>query len=94
MELVPLICDGCGAADDHPKLHYGADTYHHDCIPYRVLQDLTTVGTFVDGRYVETPGVAMSEEAAETVARLVDIVDVCKGGLKGDDLRAYITGEA
>ena len=32
-------CDNCGQTDDHPKLHYGAETYHHDCIPARVLDD-------------------------------------------------------
>jgi len=83
-------CDGCGQVDAHPRVHYGAETYHHDCIPHRVLVDLTTVGTFVNGQYVETPDVPMSEEAAATVARLVEIVDACKGGLKGDDLLAFI----
>jgi hypothetical protein len=91
---VQQACDGCGQSDDHPKLHYGgAETYHHDCIPYRVLRDLTTVGTFIDGQYVETPGVEMHEDAAAEVARLVNIVDACKGGLKGDDLLAYIQEE-
>lgn len=33
-------CDNCGQSDDHPKLHYGGETYHHDCIPARVARDL------------------------------------------------------
>lgn len=37
-------CDNCGQVDDHPKLHYGPETYHHDCLPHRVLRDLTTEG--------------------------------------------------
>jgi hypothetical protein len=86
-------CDGCGQADDHPNVHYGIETYHHDCLPHRIYRDLTTVGTYVNGVYVETPEVPMSEEAAATVARLVDIVDACKGGLRGDDLLAFITAE-
>lgn len=90
---VSTECDGCGQHDDHPKVHYGQETYHHDCLPHRVLRDLTTVGTFVDGQYVETPGVEMHEDAAATVARLVEIVDACKGGLKGDNLLAFIQKE-
>lgn len=88
-----LQCDGCGQTDDHPKLHYGLETYHHDCIPFRVYHDLTTVGTFVDGQYLESPSVPMSDDAAAQVARLVEIVDACKGGLKGDDLLSFITSE-
>lgn len=94
MSRVEQSCDGCGQSDLHPKLHYGAgidvETYHHDCIPYRVLRDLTTVGTFVDGQYVETPGVAMTDAAAAQVTRLIEIVDACKGGLHGDDLLDFI----
>ena len=38
MANVPTQCDGCGQVDDHPKLHYGVQTYHHDCTPYVVKQ--------------------------------------------------------
>jgi hypothetical protein len=40
MALTPTACDQCGQSDDHPKLHYGIETYHHDCIPARVRRDL------------------------------------------------------
>jgi hypothetical protein len=88
------ICDGCGQVDSDPRLHYGLETYHHDCIPYRVLQDVTTVGSFVDGQYVETPDVPMSDAAAASVARFIEIVDACKGGLRGVELRTFIQTEA
>lgn len=87
-------CDGCGQADADPKLHYGSDTYHHDCVPFYVYRDLTTVGTFENGRYVETPGVEMSDEAAAFAASFIATVEACKGGLKGDKLRAHITKES
>jgi hypothetical protein len=32
-------CDQCGQTDDHPKLHYGVETYHHDCLPHRAHLD-------------------------------------------------------
>lgn len=86
-------CDGCGQIDPDPKTHYGSESYHFDCLPYRVLRDMTTVGTFIDGQYVETPGVEMHEDAAAAAARLVQIVDTCKGGLKGDALRDFIVNE-
>lgn len=34
-------CDVCKQEDDHPKLHYGDATYHHDCVPPFVEQDVT-----------------------------------------------------
>lgn len=39
---VPTQCDHCGQFDDHPKLHYGEATYHHDtaCLPLKVRQDI------------------------------------------------------
>jgi hypothetical protein len=43
-EHVPARCDNCGAVDDHPKLHYGAATYHHDCLPYDVKQAVSSNG--------------------------------------------------
>lgn len=39
---VPSECDTCGQYDDHPKLHYGEETFHHDtaCLPVRVRRDI------------------------------------------------------
>lgn len=36
MARVATPCDHCGQNDDHPKLHYGEETYHHDCTPAKV----------------------------------------------------------
>jgi len=33
-------CDHCGQHDDHPKLHYGEKTYHHDCTPAPVKEEI------------------------------------------------------
>lgn len=37
---IPTKCDDCGLVDDHPKLHYGVDTYHHDCLPPRARREV------------------------------------------------------
>jgi hypothetical protein len=48
-------CDGCGQVDDHPKLHFAgegmsnADTYHHDCIPYKIEKQLLDGAGYEDG---------------------------------------------
>lgn len=34
-------CKDCPETDDHPKLHYGQDTYHFDCLPAFAEQDVT-----------------------------------------------------
>lgn len=33
-------CDDCEQIDDHPKCHYGDETYHHDCLPPRARRDV------------------------------------------------------
>jgi hypothetical protein len=33
-------CDQCGKADDHPKVHYGLNTWHHDCTPAKVKEEI------------------------------------------------------
>lgn len=30
----------CGQTDDHPKLHYGDQTYHHDCLPAPIEEEI------------------------------------------------------
>lgn len=34
-------CKACPEADDHPKIHYGNDSYHHDCLPPFAVLDVT-----------------------------------------------------
>lgn len=31
---VAAQCDQCGQTDDHPKVHIGAVTKHHDCLSH------------------------------------------------------------
>lgn len=33
-------CDQCGGSDDHPKVHYGLNTWHHDCTPAKVREEI------------------------------------------------------
>lgn len=37
---VPTRCDQCGKVDDHPKVHYGEQTWHHDCTPAPVKAEI------------------------------------------------------
>jgi hypothetical protein len=32
-EPAQTACDQCGQTDDHPKVHIGVVTKHHDCLP-------------------------------------------------------------
>ena len=70
-------CDGCGAYDDHPKIHIAtnaenADTYHHDCMPHKIEQ-MVLNGAGYDG-----------------VGGVADIIDQAKSGIRGPKLLAYI----
>lgn len=33
-ERVATRCDQCGQSDDHPKIHIGPVTKHHDCLSF------------------------------------------------------------
>lgn len=36
-------CDQCGQVDDHPKVHvFDGGTWHHDCTPHSVKQQILT----------------------------------------------------
>ncbi len=98
-------CDNCGQYDDHPKFHYGPETYHHDCIPARVMRDVTSV---TDYEVVENPAApggqelrmlarrpledepGVDDEIKANVARLQQIVAKAKDGTRGPKLLAYI----
>lgn len=90
-------CDFCGQTDDHPKLHYGVETYHHDCIPARVMDDIESETTY---ELVETGAgqelrVAdrrklADDELPEHVVRLKKIIKAAKGGTRGPKLLAQI----
>lgn len=40
MDRVPTTCDQCGQTDDHPKVHFGATTKHHDCLSFTEKQQV------------------------------------------------------
>lgn len=90
MAHAPTACDQCGQVDDHPKLHYGPETYHHDCVPHRVLRDLTTYGyNDAGGTWVEGPDIPAGD-LPEPIKQALSYRDKASGGVRGDKLRAYI----
>lgn len=88
-------CDVCGQQDDHPKHHYGAETYHHDCTPFRVLEDMTSWsewGRDEAGQPVllgRTP--IASRDLPRQIADALAIRKLAEGGLRGEKLRKHIT---
>lgn len=38
--LAHSTCDYCGLTDDHPKIHYGLNTYHHNHAPANVRAEV------------------------------------------------------
>lgn len=36
----PTLCEECLQVDDHPKVHYGPRTMHHDCTPPSIRRDI------------------------------------------------------
>lgn len=95
MRIAVSSCDNCGKSDDHPKLHYGMETYHHDCIPARVVEDMTSLsawqrngdgGLFLVSRE-EIPRAELPKPVAEALA----IREFASAGLRGEDLRKRIT---
>lgn len=79
-------CDNCGQTDDHPKLHYGAETYHHDCVPARVMADVRTS---------DPDAVARVEKIAAQAKKIGDAGSFksTRHDSKGDALREFIQKE-
>lgn len=67
-------CDECLAVDDHPKLHYGAATMHHDCASPSIRRDV--LGD-VSAHSVSNAATAAAFDGADK-------------GLRGDELREHI----
>ena len=97
---VEARCDNCGQTDDHPKLHFGPETYHHDCIPARVMDQIEGTATF---EVVSNPAMPGGHELRMTSLRKLDddelpdavhtlrkIIAKAKSGTHGDKLLAHI----
>lgn len=73
-------CQGCGNADDHPKLHYanptGVDSYHFDCIPAKVERDVTS-----------------HKDSHPQHAAVARTIATAKGGKHGQQLRDHIVAD-
>lgn len=87
MAHTDTACEQCLQVDDHPKLHYGAETYHHDCMPGKVVRDFTTAGYWGgNGQWVE--GEKLSEDDVHpTHQHALKLRDAALKGTKGDELR-------
>lgn len=78
---VPTQCDGCGEVDADPKLHYGAQTYHNDCVPFWVMRDLTEKGYYDrdTGAWVADPdGEDWPDDVVAQVEKTKEIIDFAK----------------
>lgn len=86
-----LKCDGCGQVDDDPKWHYGAETYHHECAPARVVEDATSYSQYT--RDEENQLVLLSRtpipenELHPEIVRALHIRQANRDGLRGAKLR-------
>lgn len=91
---VPARCDNCGQVDDHPKMHYPPRTYHHDCIPAYVMDDVLSdtqhAPDGAGGWQVVARRRLEEHELHPNHMRLLQIIDTAKGGTRGEELLAYI----
>lgn len=78
---VETPCDHCGQTDDHPKIHYGVETYHHDCMPMRVVQELEAAAAIEDEDYADL---------AENSKRALEFRQTAMKGTRGPKLLAHI----
>lgn len=94
MALHVSQCDGCGQQDDHPKHHYGAETYHHDCTPFRVIEDMTSVTEYQrldDGSLKVLSRTPIPEkELPEHTKRFLAARKLAEGGTRGAKLRKHL----
>jgi hypothetical protein len=87
----PMRCDGCGQTDTDPKLHYGAaETYHHDCVPARVLDDLVSVSHYSDRGELLSRDRLEEADMHPHVRRTLRVIEAAKSGKRGAELRKHI----
>ena len=61
-------CDHCGGYDDHPKVHIGSVTKHHDCLSVAEKAQVTE----------QAPAAAEIIQACEDGKRGADLLDFIK----------------
>jgi hypothetical protein len=49
MARVATQCDQCGQTDDHPKVHIGEVTKHHDCLSFLEREMVIGANQATDG---------------------------------------------
>lgn len=90
-----LQCDGCGQTDDDPKHHYGDETYHHDCTPHRVIEDMTSVTQYQrdeDGNLNIASRTPIPEkDFPEHTKRFMAARKLAQEGTRGAKLRKHLT---
>lgn len=95
MALAVSQCDGCGAVDDHPKHHYGPETYHHDCTPHRIIEDMTSESQYgfdENDQLVLLSRTPLAEkDYPEHTKRFLKLRDLAQKGTRGEQLRAKAT---
>lgn len=100
---MPERCEACGSADDDgPRHHYGNESYHFDCLPYKVVRDLTTEGYWhssvnpdtgvVSVNWIDGPEVP-PEDLHPEIAKALKLRDAALSGIHGDKLVALATKE-
>lgn len=86
---IPVRCDGCGKTDDHPKHNYGDLTFHYDCSPAFVVDDMTSVSDWVwdDGQKVLHRRDPLPEDSYHpATAHFLRVREAALAGKHGDDL--------
>jgi hypothetical protein len=88
---VQYRCDGCGQTDDHPKFHYAAQVFHHDCIPAYIMDELQGESYYRldenSGQLVRTSIVPLPEEELSLeIRRLLHIRALAEKGTRGTKL--------
>lgn len=98
MALAVTTCDNCGKTDSDPKHHYGSETYHHDCTPHRVIEDMTSISVYDrqdDGAVVLVSRSPIDpSDYPEHVKRFLKARDLAEKGTRGEKLRKHLLGLA
>jgi hypothetical protein len=97
---VPARCDICGQVDADPKHHYAGQTFHHDCTPAYVIDDLTSesfyeIDTTPDGQRTMrlVNRVPLPEESWHPTARhFMAVREQAQSGVRGERLLTWIQG--
>lgn len=79
MARVATQCDQCGQVDDHPKVHIGEITKHHDCLSFSEKEMILGSNESTPGAVAQIIAACEGGTRGEKLVKLIEKVHAGSG---------------